>query len=456
MHRRRPWARPTLTRRIVVALLIAFVLVWSVFLCIEFVKARDVRHNDQELRDFSASMMGSISGLTTADEARAVANTTSIILNDYYDSIDVPGAVLLQLDARSGERLFLSPEAEGVRLKGMNGQIGNAIIHGLRYRVYRGESERWILTVAMPMPAPFWLLTSVGSDLVKDLLIAFPLVLLPIWIAVARGLRPLHLLSKRIAARGPDELSPLDINPNYADLLPLGQAINQLLAKLRRRIEREHNFVHDAAHELRTPLAVISVQAHALAAAPDEAQRRVAEQRLDHAISRASHLIAQLLEMAQADGSTARSASKVDVAELARQELALAAPAAMARQLELELDAPDTLPHTLDVPAFQAILQNLLRNAVHYTQEGGRIVVSLARNGGGLQLAVADNGPGIAPGEQELIFERFYRGSGGHDTPGSGLGLAIVKQAVARLAGNVRLSGGLDGRGCTFSVELPA
>jgi len=143
------------------------------------------------------------------------------------------------------------------------------------------------------------------------------------------------------------------------------------------------------------------------------------------------------------------------LAQLLRQELALAAPTAMARHLDLSLEAPDVLVQTLDMHAFQCILQNLLNNALRYVQDGGEVRVELKQHLGALTLSVADNGPGIADAEHAKVFERFYRGAG-HDATGSGLGLAIVKQAAARLIAKVRLSTGLGGQGCTFVLDIPA
>ena len=191
-----------------------------------------------------------------------------------------------------------------------------------------------------------------------------------IWLAVKRGLRPLQHLSDRIAARGPDDLQPLGVNPVYAELTPLTSAIDRLLAQLRSKMETERGFVQDAAHELRTPLAVISAQAHVLALTAGGEQRACAERDMDRAIERASRLIRQLLALAQIDSAPAGEAAVIDVAQRVRQELASLAPAAMARGVELSLESPDVLTHALEAQAFQSILQNLLTNAIEYVGPG--------------------------------------------------------------------------------------
>ena len=310
------------------------------------------------------------------------------------------------------------------------------------------------MTVAEAKFSPGWLLLKISGEMGIYLLVSFLLVLGAIWLAVARGLRPLQRLSDRIAARGPDDLQPLGVNPEYAELAPVTAAIDRLLAQLRSKMETERGFVQDAAHELRTPLAVISAQAHVLARTADGAQRALAERDMDRAIERASRLIRQLLVLAQVDSAPAVESATIDVAQLVRQEMALLAPAAMARDVELSLESPDVLFHALEVPALQSILQNLLGNAIQYAGEGAQVLVELSAHADGLLMSVNDDGPGIAAAEQAEIFERFRRGSG-HAAPGSGLGLAIVKQAAARLGGTARLTPGQGGKGCAFVIELP-
>ncbi len=162
----------------------------------------------------------------------------------------------------------------------------------------------------------------------------------------------------------------------------------------------------------------------------------------------------QLLDLAHIDNAVPAEEEVQDLAQLLRKELAGVAPAAMARNIELSLEAPDTLPHALDTHAFQSVVQNLVSNALRYVHEGGAVVVELSAPAGALLLSVTDNGPGIAEAERALVFERFYRVAGS-DTVGTGLGLAIVARAVERLHGTIRLDVGQAGQGCRFTVALP-
>lgn len=449
------WWRPTLVKRVMLAMLAAFVLVWLVLMARQFYHATDRQALDRELQELGDNLLASIAPVPGAGEARAVIASTATLINASYRKARAPGAVLMELRDAQGERLFFSPEGGQARLHGAVGGISAGVVNGQRVRIYQGRSERWTLLVALPELSPWWILASMSGDLTLDMLIALPLVLLPLWFAVTRGLRPLRQLSARIGARDANDLAPLGIDPRYAELRPLTTALDQLLAQLRHKLAREHGFVQDAAHELRTPLAVLAAQAHVLAMAGDTPGRDEAERHMMQAIGRASHLIRQLLDLAQIDRQDTLAPPALDLAQLLRQQLALLAPQAFARDIDLSLEAPDTLLHALDMHAFESIVGNLVSNALVYVPPQGQVRVVLLALPGGFSLSVADDGPGIAPAQRALVFERFYRG-GGHDAPGAGLGLAIVRVAAARLHGVVSVGDGIDGKGCDFLVTITA
>jgi two-component system sensor histidine kinase QseC len=439
-------ARPTLVRRVVLALLLAFGVIFALNLAVIYWQVTGQDRVDARLRDRAENLLTAVDGAATPAEARAMAAAVGSILNQSAPPSLAPGNPRQQ---RQGGVLVLLADAAGAPPGGHAADAGRSM------RVYQAVSPRWSVTIGEEKFSPGWLLLKISRDMGIYLLAAFLLVLGATWLAVARGLRPLRRLSDTIAARGPDDLQPLGVNPVYAELTPLASALDRLLAQVRSKMESERGFVQDAAHELRTPLAVISAQAHVLALTPAGAQRAGAERDMDRAIDRASRLIRQLLALAQVDSAPAGESGVIDVAQLVRQELAVLAPAAMARGVELSLEAPDVLMHAVEAPTLQSIVQNLLANAIKYAGEGAQVMVDLSAHRGALTLSVTDDGPGIAVAEQGEIFERFRRGRG-QDAPGSGLGLAIVKQAAARMGGAVRLAPGLDGKGCSFVTEIPA
>jgi signal transduction histidine kinase len=363
--------------------------------------------------------------------------------------------MLFELVAPDGAARYASSPLQGQALQAPAGQAQLQTLLGRAYWVAAADTRHGRLHIAEPrLPGATvigWFITA----LLPDLALAFPFVLIPVWLAVRQGLRPLRKLADRLDQRTRDDFSPIGLNLKHAELQPLIVAFDALLARLRGAMQRERAFVQDAAHELRTPMAVIAAQAHVLMRAADDAERVQAEGALAHAIARASHLAQQLLTLAALDPNRSPELQATDLVTRTQEMLIPAAASAQAGRLELSLDAPEQLHATLDLPAYQSVLQNLLDNALRYVPPGGCIEVSLRALGAGWQLRVADNGPGIPTDEQPHIFDRFVRGRDRGAVAGTGLGLAIVRQAVQRLGGQVGLRPGLHGRGVAFEVQAP-
>jgi two-component system, OmpR family, sensor histidine kinase QseC len=450
--------RPTLVRRIVLALLIGFPLAWVALTA----RALLIMRQQQETvrKDFAASPVGLQiqDALSTVDDP-AEARIVGAALDRIYDGPlwrdNAPIREVLQIRDRHDHHLvFSSPSVADQALYNNSTLRTTEVVHGKPFLVMEVDTPRWSVLWARTFMDIPWVVRVLSRDLLLAMAFAFPCLMLPAWLAISQGLRPLRRLSEKIAARGPDDMSPVGVHPKHDELKPVVAALDGLLAKLRRKIESEQAFAADAAHELRTPLAVITAQAHVLAKATDEQQRADAELRLEAAISRASHLVHQLLALARMETERGRELAVVDLAQLVRKEIADFVPAALARNIEIALESPDRLLLPLEVPTFESVLQNLIDNAIRYGREAGRIVVELRSLHGAITLSVADDGPGIADSDRLRIFDRFYRGAQRNDAPGTGLGLTIVKQAAARLGGQVRITSGLDGLGCCFTVEI--
>ena len=447
---------PTLQRRVLLAMTLAFVLVWLVLTVHGVSQVMDTQAREKGVRKYAEMVAEQIDNLD--DPARATEFVAGVerLQNRFYGSDNAPMKLVLYLWDKQGNPLFTSEQQKGhTALQGVANRVVWVNIDDRAFAVYRLETKHWNIVVARAYVTAGWASAMIAKGLLPQFGIAYLVAIPVIWLAVSRGLLPLRDMSRRIAARDPDDLSGTGILPKYGEMKPLQQALDGLLDKLRSKVARETAFVQEAAHELRTPMALISAQAHVLALAQDPASRLEAEQRLDRALARASHLVGQLLQLAHMDGARSVDAIDMDVAQEARAELAMLVPGARQRGIELRLQAPDTLCVRLEREAFQSILQNLVGNAIRYIEPACTIVVSLSHQDERLLLTVADNGPGIAPEQQKVVFERFHRG----DDPlahGAGLGLAIVKQACVRLGGSVRLAPGLDGRGCQFVVDILA
>ena len=359
-----------------------------------------------------------------------------------------------------GRRIYTA-KSDQPQTMGVHGKASQVVIDGAIHNLFRYDGPRWSLRIMKP------LVTLSKPEQVVDILSAFfekasiffLFLLLALWFAVRRGLLPLRSLAAHLAQREAGDLAPLNVDLPWRELKPLVAALDGLLLQLRGKVQREYAFLQDATHELRTPIAVISAQAHTLAKAATPQAQAAAKQQIDHAMARAAHLIVQLSELARVDTQAVQESQVLDVVHLVKLDLMQMAQAAQAhgmeRNMEMVLEAPDTLPHQLEANTFQSIVHNLVSNAIRYGRKGGRIVVTLKQENDNLFLSVADDGPGIGLAQREQVFERFYRGLG-HDASGAGLGLAIVRQAAARLNARVELSEGLRGLGCCFSVWIPA
>lgn len=447
--------QPTLARRIFMSLLGASFLIWLLVMALNLAENMSEGRTRDELNGLHAYLMDGLAGID--DEAAARAFVLGAIGETRRDAYNWRNFrfVKFSLSGPGGRAVSSNIAPDAKRLQFMAGMVVPLELDGHRFLLTRGKTARWTLDLALPLHTAYGILRDDWLGLTIGVLLPFPIIFLAVWVAVARGLRPLRALSERIAARSSDDLSPLGVDPRYAELKPLAGALDSLLLQLRGKIGREQAFVQDAAHELRTPLAVISAQAHVLDSAAGGPERQEASQQMAQAIARSAHLIAQLLDLARLDSTPPRQTQRLDVAQLVRNDLAQRVNGAMVRGIDLSLDAPDVLAADLEPQVFRSVFHNLVDNALRYVPEGGSVVVALAASESGLTFSVADNGPGIPPDQQTLVFERFYRG-GQSDARGAGLGLAIARQAAGRMHGSLQLSPGPGGRGCLFTLMLPA
>lgn len=445
--------RPTLVRRVFVSLLVASTLIWAMFMSVNMYINMGDEKTAQEVAAVSDFLAAGLAGIE--DDKAAAAFVMGAVGETKRDAYNWRNFRFIKYSLKdaSGRDIITNTRKAGLGAEA--DQVSPIRIRDNRFLMTRRDAGRWSLEIALPLHSFWGILRDDWLETMLPVLIAFPFIFIATWIAIARGLGPLRLLSERIAARDSDDLTPVNVDPKFDELKPLVAALDSLLLQLRGKVSREHAFVQDAAHELRTPLAVISAQAHVMGKAGSGQERAEAEGQMDLAIARAAHLIRQLLDLARLDNDAPEKAELVDVVALVRQELASRVPAAMQRKLDLSLDTPDSLMFAMEVQAFLSVLHNLVDNALRYVQEGGRVLVEIRACNGGLMHSVSDNGPGIPQDHAELVFERFHRVSQ-DKVAGSGLGLAIARKAAARLNGKLELSRGLDGSGARFELTLPA
>jgi len=354
----------------------------------------------------------------------------------------------------------------------------------LRDAEFRGLPVRvaylWVHNAGAPQPALVQVAETrekrsvLATEIIKGVMLPqfaiLPLAVLLVWLALVRGIRPLSELESRIRARRPDDLSPLDDHAVPQEVAPLVGSVNDLLTRLKDSIATQKRFLADAAHQLKTPLAGLRMQAELAqreGASEDELKQSL--QQIGHASVRATHTVNQLLALARAEGGSAAAAHEpCDLAQLTIEAVREAVPAALERGTDLGYEGPEPgAPHLVRLGnplLLKEMLRNLIENALHYARTPGTgaavVTVRLRANppGGGLALEVEDNGPGVPPAERELVFQPFYRALG-TNVDGTGLGLPIVREIAEQHGASVSLTDAHPGQqppGARFVVRFMA
>lgn len=362
-----------------------------------------------------------------------------------YQVLDAGGTVLFRT-AGTPARPYtdLGPGFHVVRVDGKRTRVLVEDAANGRIRVIVGES--------LPQRRSA-ILRSMKSLPITYFIILAPMVLFT-WVATRRALRPLRQLADAVDARAVTDLGPLVPAVDLQEVRPLLAALNLQLSRVSALIDSQRRFVADAAHSLRTPLAVLGAQAHALVRAPGRRQREQLGEELQAGIERATSVVHQLLSVARLEGAAPEPATgTVDLAALGRERVALLVPLALRRGQDLGVEGPDALPCRAHGAMLATALDNLLENAVRYTPAGGVITLRLGRDGDRCWCEVEDDGPGIPESFRDKAFDRFARAPGatGH---GAGLGLSIVRKAMDLHGGTVRLLEPGSGRGLRVRLEF--
>ncbi|TAN50787.1 MAG: sensor histidine kinase [Methylococcaceae bacterium] len=273
-----------------------------------------------------------------------------------------------------------------------------------------------------------------------------------IWTGINRGLRPLHNLTREIAQRSPRDLTPIHDALVPLEVLSLTHTINNLLNRLASAMVAQQRFIENAAHQLRTPLAGLKVQAERALRIDDLPAMRPALTSIKSSADRVAHLSSQLLVLARSENAEGhRLLQPVNLQVLAKECCIEWVPRALEKDIELDFDAPQApIPVAGDATLLKEMLNNLLDNAVRYGKPDGRITVQLL-SGVRPALIVEDDGQGIPSAELDKVFERFYRIPGSQGD-GCGLGLSIVKEIADLHAARVGLSSAGVGQGLRVEV----
>jgi two-component system, OmpR family, sensor histidine kinase TctE len=464
-------------------MLAPLLLLWPMSVALTWLVAQSIanRPYDRELGELSREIAGQVAGLSSPEPAvRQRARS------------EMDHAVARLLKADDEDRVYF--QVLGSRGEFIAGDIDLPVplepvntVAEVRFRddVIRDDPVRvaylWLpiadedgggplVQLAETLGRRSRLATEIIKGVILPQFVILPLAVLLVWLALARGIRPLAELQQRIRRRESTDLSPIEERDVPEEVAPLVSAINDLLQRLDQSVSAQRHFLADAAHQLKTPLAGLRTQAELAERELDSGRGdpkalKHALQQISLSSQRAAHMVNQLLAMARAEAKeqTLRHEA-VDLAELVRDTVQDFVPKALDKRIDIGYEGPSSatqaLVHAQPV-LVRELVRNLVDNALQYTPDGGAVTARVMPDPFGqvIVLQVEDTGPGVPMAERELIFRPFYRALG-TNVDGTGLGLAIVQEIAQQHDAEVTVSDahprtGSTAPGALFTVRFP-
>jgi two-component system sensor histidine kinase QseC len=424
---------PSLRRRLMLAVYISVLLLWLLTGWLSYTRAR---HEAEELMDGHLAQAAHMLLAIVTDNDAQIEDLAARLAGVRGSANIYEPALEFQIGTADGSLLARSGDAPQLPIRGVAGYID----------ILRGE-ESWRLLNLSSADGQYRVQVSqaiglrdraaleVAGQTILPLALLLPALMLFIYVSIRRGLRPLDNIARAVSARTPDNLGPLVDVTVPAEVRPLVTELNTLFDRVAGVLDNERRFTADAAHELRTPLAALKVQAQVALLSSQAPMRQKALQQILSGVDRADRLVEQLLRLARLDPQQQlEHAAPVDLAPIVREvaDTTAASHSAAAAGVQLDLP-PGACTLRGDAELLRMAVRNLLDNALRYAGPHGEVRVVVERNEGRLDLWVLDSGPGVPQAELAQIAQRFYRGRD-HLEEGSGLGLAIV-QRIAELHG---------------------
>lgn len=380
----------------------------------------------------------------------------SLARDSQISDIEASDDIVIQLWSRDGELLFHSQEEERAPIPMASGFTNQTSANGDWRSYARRTSNAGYLQVAQKLSARNEIAASGAIQLMIPLLAILPmLALFTAWV-VSRQLRPLLELAEQLQIRGALSRAAITLEQVPTELAPVMAALNDLLARQADAARKQQTFLADAAHELRTPLAVVSIQAQRVQTSVGNVDQGEALSALKAGVDRATRMVSQMLELARNDLPTEDTTNLVPVQfdNLVKAVLAELHPLALNKQIDLGLVESVSCVVYGDKENLRSVIVNLVDNAIRYSPVEARIDIALKNAGNMVELSVCDMGPGIPVEQRERVLQRFSRADTAN-SEGSGLGLAIVRQVVLRHGGSIALDDGIAGAGLAVRVHLP-
>ncbi|WP_261528608.1 sensor histidine kinase [Burkholderia multivorans] len=371
----------------------------------------------------------------------------------FYKVIDSDGRLLagnptLDVVARHGaEPVAYDTTLDGTRLR--------AVAYD-RQLYDEGQVDTVTVVVAKTTRSRNAMVATIWRPQLVRLALMLVLAVVLVYLGLTFELRPLMKLKDDVADRGPMELEPIRPERLQYELRPIVDAINQCIARLNTHTATQRRFIADAAHQLRTPIAVLDTQIqYAQQRGHDDRELASVLDSMQRSSRKMADVTDKLLLLAHAEATPSTLLTqRVDLAALVSSVLEETIVLAQRRDIDLGAELGERLDVAGSGSLLSALVTNLVDNAVRYTQPGGCVTVAARRDGDTVVLDVIDDGPGIPAEARPHVFKRFYRVSS--DTEGSGLGLAIVSEIAQAHGGSATLAPGPGNRGVVVTVRLPA
>ena len=444
----------SLRRRLVAMLIIAVAALWSLSAVVAFRIAHEEADElfDAQLMQVAETLLAIVAAGQSPQVAQEMAE------HQHAYQLPVAFQALMHDDKGHWQLLVRSSEMPewrvtrepGFEERELDGELWRFVTvdHGHSpYRVIVGQNHS----------ARYRLAGEVALHLLLPILFGLPLIAVAIWAVVTRALRPVQAVATAVRGLDARRLKPVRVDGALPEeIAPLVSSLDALVARVTEALDHERRFTADAAHELRTPLAAVKVQAQVARRAADEGVRSHALDQVLSGVERMTHLTEQLLTLARLDPEGRNIADgPVDLTEVVETVCSILTPQALRREQSLEFEPGRGLVVYGNRWWLEVLVRNLVDNALRYSPVGGRVVVRLDTEMA--TLRVADNGPGIAPELREQMLTRFARGAG-NDSDGCGLGLSIVARIVDIAGAQLDFEPGLPhdvGAGLAAAVRFP-
>ena len=329
-------------------------------------------------------------------------------------------------------------------------------VDGNLWRVFVASDGQLLAQVAQRWSARMEIANHAAAAAAVPLLAAFPIAWMALIFGLDQLLQRLAGFSNALAVRSVDAKDPIILGKMPDEFVPIINAINSLIDRHQRAVEQQKQFVSEAAHELRTPLAALQIQIDNLGSRSDLETRSEISKELSGGIRRAGAMVGQLLKMARLDGPLVSSReADLDLKELMVSVVSDFVLTSAKRGVELSMTIEETPPIKGYDADIRLLFTNLIDNAIRYTTRGGNVEVLIKRGSSGVSVEIVDSGIGISDDALPRIFDRFYRAAPA-DIEGTGLGLAIARKIAERNSFQLTIANRQDRKGVLAQVLIPA